>query len=147
MLKDFFSHGRNFFQEAVPLGDRGPGRRIAEAIKASGLTVGEAAAKANAGPTAVYDYIKGAQSPRLDFIFRLAEITNVSAEWLIFGKEKSGGPESEADHELNPEERELVREWRQLVSRGRLHTRMALRHLLTVTAHAREGEEIDHGKR
>lgn len=66
------------------------GARIRVALDNASLSVEQAAEKlGEEGPkkSALYDYVNGRHSPRLDDLFRLAGITGANAMWLAFGIE------------------------------------------------------------
>jgi len=63
------------------------GKRIRQIRKKSGLTQGGLGEKLGVGHTAVSDYENDNTNPSPDSLVKIAEIGNVTLDWLITGKE------------------------------------------------------------
>jgi len=66
-------------------GLEGLGSRLAELVKATGLSQGNFAARIDASPAFVSDIIRGVKRPGAEFLYRIREAFGVSVDWLLDG--------------------------------------------------------------
>lgn len=65
----------------------GYAERLADAVLQSGKTITELANEAEISRSGMYGYIYNGNCPNITTFARICKSLNVSADWLLFGKE------------------------------------------------------------
>ncbi len=90
--------------------------RIKEEMRILGVNIKELALKCDIPYRTLYKVISGeTQAPSVNLIIKIAETLNVSADYLIFGKEFSCNPNS---YKLSEQEKFLIDNFRGLNAQG-----------------------------
>lgn len=70
-------------QEAPVIDDKAFQERLTMAIKSTGMSYRELAAKCNVGATTLSSYVCGVHRPLNDILYAICKVTGCSADWLL----------------------------------------------------------------